>query len=115
LDEEEIIQMLDKILEEEEDWFTNSLYMRRLHERWRQEGREEGREEGRIEGLRDAILESIKIRFDPPISVYESIQYALRTCQDARTLQQLLVQVIKVQQLDEFIKVLSQEGQLQGA
>jgi flagellar biosynthesis/type III secretory pathway protein FliH len=118
LDDEEVIQRVEKILDEEQEWVQNAPYLRRLYQRGLQEGRQEGlqeglqegREEGRLDGLRTAILSVVKVRFDPPISLYETIERGLLGIVDRSTLQQLLMKIVQVEQLAEFVSLLPKQN-----
>lgn len=104
---EEVITMVERLLEESETLLLDTPYLRRMRRIGRDEGvqigreegvqigREEGvqigREEGREEGLREAILEAVVRRFNPPATDYRELARHLESIKRPDQLQQILM------------------------
>ncbi len=75
---------LEQLLEQSDE-LLDTPYLRKMRRiGWeqgqkvgREEGLEEGREEGREEGLRQAVLDGLIRRFNPPASEYRDIALML--------------------------------------
>ena len=100
---EEVTQMVEKLLEESETLLLDTPYLRRMRAKGWEEGVQIGREEGvqiglekgqqigREEGIREAILEAVARRFNPPVTDYRELQRCLETIHQPDQLQQVLL------------------------
>ena len=71
-------------------------------------GREEGIEQGHMIALRENILDALMIRFDPPVSIYRTIEGVLETITDEQTLRSLFKQVMQAENPAEFQQAVEQ-------
>ncbi|MEM7130652.1 MAG: hypothetical protein AAF702_30285 [Chloroflexota bacterium] len=125
LDDEGVIEMIEKIVESDE-LVIDSPYIRRIkdesrkegHDEGHKEGIEEGRKEGRKEGhdegheegreegelsmLRRNILNGIVLRFDPTVSLYQQIENDLATLNSLTRLDELFEKIFQVNEVQEF-------------
>jgi len=117
VEDEEIIQMLEKMIEEDE-LLTNTPYLQRIREKTREEalaeglteglaqGRAEGLTKGRAEGKRLAdyrtILDILVWRFDPPASTYQEIEDMLTLVADEQELRGLRKTATQAQKFTDF-------------
>ena len=110
LQTEEVIQMVEKMLEESETLLLDTPYLRRMRELGRQQGREEGREEGRKEGLREAILEAVVRKFDPPASDYRQLEQSMAHIHQADMLQTILLALFDTPDMKAILELVKQSG-----
>lgn len=87
--------MVERLLEESETLLLDTPYLRRMRRIGRDEGVQIGREEGvqigREEGLREAILEAVVRRFNPPATDYRELARHLESIKRPDQLQQILM------------------------
>ena len=130
---EEVTQMIEKLLEESETLLLDTPYLRRIRELGREEGlqtgvqigreegvqigREEGvqigREEGvqtgvqigREEGLRQAILEGVVRKFDPPTTDYRQLMQHLEQIHQPDVLQQILLALLDAPEMATMLRL----------
>lgn len=104
INSEETIIMVERMLEESEE-LLDTPYLRRI----RQQGVEEGIAKGVLVGLRDAILEAIIHRFNPPARHYLEVSKQLGKIEEREILQRLLAVAIEVEDMAAFDSRLTQE------
>lgn len=92
MDDKELIAMIEKLIEED-DMFANSPYNQRLREE---------REQGMLIVRRHDILEVVQIRFDPRVSVYQSIESPLATLTNESHLHTLFLAALQAPDLAAF-------------
>lgn len=85
LPNEEVTKMVEQLLEQSDE-LLDTPYLRKMRRIGWEQGRKDGREEGREEGLRQAILDGLIRRFDPPVSEYRAIEAALEVAVPYATL-----------------------------
>ena len=88
-------QMIETI---ERDPLLNTPFLRRI--------REEGRDEGRV-ALRQSILDTLMLRFDPPVTHYRRIEYQLAETTDLGRLQKFLLAALRAPDVAEFEQALA--------
>lgn len=129
--------MIEKMIDDVEDPLLDTPYLRRIRQQGREEGWQEGitkgkeeglveglakgkeeglveglargKEAGVIEGLREAILEAITFRFDPPASEYRQVSQQLANLIQREQLQRLHVAAIQAENMPDFIARLAEE------
>lgn len=76
-------------------------------------GREEGHEQGLLEARtlhgREYILDTLIERFDPPATVYRTIERALTKINDYATLRSLFTLALRAATIDEFSEAVAQQ------
>lgn len=116
--------MVEKLLEESETLLLDTPYLRRMRETARQEGvqigrqegvqigRQEGvqlgREKGREQGLREAILEVVIRKFNPPAADYRQLQQDLEQIHLSDTLQEILLTLFDAPDVDIVLNLARQ-------
>jgi flagellar biosynthesis/type III secretory pathway protein FliH len=110
---QEDLEMVEKLIEVEDE-LLDTPYLRRIREQAREEGLVEGKEEGLTEGLlkgkeeglvtglRQAILETITLRFDPVASIYRQASHRLDQLMDREQLQQALAAAVQAEDMAAF-------------
>jgi hypothetical protein len=66
------------------------------------QGKEEGLELGRLEGLREAIRDTVTIRFNPPAAEYRQVERQLGGMAQQEQLQQALAAAIQAETMAAF-------------
>ncbi len=75
-----------------------------------EEGLQQGLQQGVLEGRREDILHLLRVRFDPTGPALESIAEGLAAIEDAKLLQDLLVEAMQAESLDAFRERLPKIG-----
>jgi hypothetical protein len=88
--------MVERRLEEDE-LLLDTPFLRRL------------REEGALMGRRQSILDVLRLRFDPPISVYQQCERYLETITDEAQLEKLFAVAVRGENLADFQTVMGEE------
>jgi predicted transposase YdaD len=91
---EEVIQMVERLLEESENLLLDTPYLRRMREKGREEGLQEGVQIGLEKGLqavREAILEAVVRKFDPSVAEYRELEKGLARLHQPDRLQEILL------------------------
>lgn len=97
--DEEILTMTEQMIETlERDPLLNTPFLRRI--------RDEGRDEGRV-ALRQSILDTLMVRFDPPITRYRRIETQLAETADLGQLQKFLLAVLRASDVADFEQALA--------
>jgi hypothetical protein len=96
----EMLEMVERLVEREE-LLLDTPFMRRL--------REEATREGVLTSRRQSILDVLRLRFDPPVSVYQQIERYLETVVDDAQLQQLFAAAVRGENLTDFQDVMREE------
>ncbi|MBE2199467.1 MAG: hypothetical protein IAE79_12710 [Anaerolinea sp.] len=113
LRDEEVTMMVEKLLDQSEDFLLDTPYLRKMRriglEQGLQQGREEGREKGREEGLRAAILDGIALRFNPLATDYRAVEDLLKNIPAYDTLRQLHKALFEVTDFAAFRGRLEQQ------
>jgi predicted transposase YdaD len=108
-------------------WFIKEAKMIRTNtfiDDWLEEAEEKGREEGITEGIelghqegltegklttrREAILDLLGLRFDPPFSLYQQVEERLSEIDDLATLETIFVVAVRGETLSELQTALSE-------
>jgi len=109
---EELMNMARQIIEKDGDILIESPYLKYISEQSHQEGivkgREEGIEQGHMIALRENTLDALMIRFDPPVSIYRTIEDVLETITDEQTLRSLFKQVMQAENPADFQQAVEQ-------
>ncbi len=105
LSDEEMVQMVEKLIENEE-LLLDTPYLRRVRHQEREEGREEGREEER----RRSILEVIRLRFAPASARYERLEQQVARIESLPRLEALFAATIQSARLEEVEEALREPG-----
>ena len=92
----ERIAMVERRLEED-GLLLDMPFLRRL------------RAEGAIMGRRQSILDVLRLRFDPPISVYQQLERYLETITDEAQLEKLLAVAVRGANLADFQAAMREE------
>jgi hypothetical protein len=105
LNDKEMAQMVEQLLEED-GLLMDTPWLRKIRIQAREEAIVEGRAEGRAEGVRQSrqqdILNILKWRFDPTISMYEEVMHTLTVSTDVGQLETFLKLAIEVKKIEEF-------------
>ena len=88
--------MVERRLEEDE-LLLDTPFLRRL------------RAEGALMGRRQSILDVLRLRFDPPISVYQQCERYLETITDEAQLEKLFAVAVRGENLADFQTVMGEE------
>ena len=89
--------MVEKLIEDEE-LLLDTPYLRRLREK----ALLEGREEGALLARREAILDALVWRFDPPVATYRGIEKVLDQIMESAEIERLFAAVIQAASLADF-------------
>ena len=81
--------MVEQLLEASETLLLDTPYLRRM--------REKGVQIGREQGIREAILEAVARRFNPPATDYRELQRRLESIHQPDQLQQVLLALFDAQ------------------
>ncbi len=84
------------------DELLNTPYLRRIRHEGHEEGLAVGKELGLLEGLREAVLEAITVRFNPPIVEYRQVSRQLTQLTRREQLQNLLTTALQAGTMAEF-------------
>lgn len=88
--------MVERLLEED-GLLLDTPFLRRL------------RAEGALMARRQSILDVLRLRFDPPISVYQQLERYLETITDAAQLEKLFAVAVRGENLADFQTVTREE------
>jgi predicted transposase YdaD len=94
--QEEIIAMVERLLEEDR-LLLDTPYLRRM------------RAEGALMARRQSILDALRLRFDPPISVYQQLERYLETITDEAQLEKLFAAAVRGENLADFQATMREE------
>jgi len=67
------------------------------------------RAEGALMGRRQSILDALRLRFDPPISVYQQLERYLETITDEAQLEKLLAVAARGESVADFQAAMREE------
>jgi hypothetical protein len=93
ISQEEMIAMVERLLEED-GLLLDTPYLRRM------------RAEGALMARRQSILDVLRLRFDPPVSVYQQFERYLDTITDEAQLEKLLAVAVRGENLVDFQTVM---------
>jgi len=88
--------MVERLLEED-GLLLDTPYLRRM------------RAEGALMARRQSILDVLRLRFDPPVSVYQQFERYLETITDEAQLEKLLAVAVRGENLADFQAVMREE------
>jgi hypothetical protein len=89
ISQEEMIAMVERLLEEDR-LLLDTPFLRRM------------RAEGALMARRQSILDALRLRFDPPISVYQQLERYLETITDEAQLEKLFAVAVRGENLADF-------------
>jgi hypothetical protein len=89
ISQEEMIAMVERLLEED-GLLLDTPYLRRM------------RAEGALMARRQSILDVLRFRFDPPVSVYQQLERYLETITDEAQLEKLLAVAARGESVADF-------------
>jgi len=92
----ERVAMIERRLEED-GLLLDTPFLRRL------------RAEGALMGRRQSILDVLRLRFDPPVSVYRQCERYLETVTDKAQLEKLLAVAAREESVADFQTVMREE------
>lgn len=98
--EGEMLAMVERLVEREE-LLLDTPFLRRM--------REEAAREGMLMGQRKNILDVLRLRFDPPISVYQQIERYLETITDDAQLEKLFAMAVRGESVADFQATMREE------
>jgi hypothetical protein len=93
----EMLEMVERLVEREE-LLLDTPFMRRM--------REEATREGVLTSRRQSILDVLRFRFDPPVSVYQQLEQYLETITDEAQLEKLLAVAARGESVADFQAVM---------
>jgi len=96
ISQEEMIAMVERLLEDD-GLLLDTPFLRRL------------RAEGALTARRQSILDALRLRFDPPVSVYQQLERYLETVTDEAQLDKLFAVAVRGENLVDFQAVMSEE------
>ena len=96
ISQEEIIAMVERLLEED-GLLLDTPYLRRM------------RAEGALMARRQSVLDALRLRFDPPISVYQQLERYLETVTDEAQLEKLLAVAVRGENVADFQAAMTEE------
>jgi hypothetical protein len=96
----EMLEMVERLVEREE-LLLDTPFLRRM--------REEAAREAFLTVRRQSILDVLRLRFDPPISVYQQIEHYLETVTDEAQLEELFVMAVREEGVADFQAVMRGE------
>ena len=96
ISQEEIIAMVERLLEEDR-LLLDTPYLRRM------------RAEGALMARRQSILDALRLRFDPPISVYQQLERYLETIADGAQLEKLFAVAVRGESVADFQAAMREE------
>ena len=88
--------MVERLLEED-GLLLDTPYLRRM------------RAEGALMARRQSILDVLRLRFDPPVSVYQQLERYLGTITDEAQLEKLLAVAVRGESVADFQTVMREE------
>ena len=94
--QEEIIAMVERLLEEDR-LLLDTPFLRRM------------RAEGALMARRQSILDALRLRFDPPISVYQQFERYLEAITDEAQLEKLFAVAVRGENLADFQAAMREE------
>ena len=92
----ERVAMIERRLEED-GLLLDTPYLRRM------------RAEGALMARRQSILDVLRLRFDPPVSVYQQLERYLETITDEAQLEKLLAVAVRGESVADFQTVMREE------
>jgi predicted transposase YdaD len=101
LDNEELLNMLEKLIDTE-GLLMDTPFLRRIRTRSREEGREEGR--------RESILDLLVLRFDPSASLFRTIEKLLAPIDNEAELERLFAAAVRSPSVTDFHKTLQDKA-----
>jgi hypothetical protein len=101
MNDEEVLEMVEGMIDTTDE-LLNTPYLRRIRHQGHEEGLAEGKELGLLEGLREAILEAVTIRFNPPAVEYRQVIRSLAQLTRREQLQHLLTAALQAEDMAEF-------------
>jgi hypothetical protein len=93
---EEMIAMVERLLEEG-GLLLDTPFLRRM------------RAEGALMARRQSILDALRLRFDPPISVYKQLERYLETITDEVRLEKLFAVAVRGESVADFQAAMREE------
>ena len=96
ISQEEIITMVERLLEED-GLLLDTPYLRRM------------RAEGALMARRQSVLDVLRLRFDPPVSVYKQLERYLETITDEAQLEKLLAVAVRGESVADFQAAMREE------
>jgi hypothetical protein len=96
ISQEEIIAMVERLLEED-GLLLDTPYLRRM------------RAEGALMARRQSVLDVLRLRFDPPVSVYQQLERYLNTITDEAQLEKLLAVAVRGESVADFQATMREE------
>jgi hypothetical protein len=91
-----MIAMVERLLEED-GLLLDTPFLRRM------------RAEGALMARRQSILDALRLRFDPPISVYQQLERYLETVTDEAQLEKLFAVAVRGENLADFQAAMREE------
>ena len=85
----QMIAMVERLLEED-GLLLDTPFLRRM------------RAEGALIARRQSILDVLRLRFDPPVSVYQQLERYLETITDEAQLEKLLAAAVRGESVADF-------------
>lgn len=96
MSEEKMIAMVERLLEDD-GLLLDTPFLRRL------------RAEGALMARRQSILDALRLRFDPPVSVYQQLERYLETITDEAQLEKLFAVAVRGENVADFQAVMRGE------
>jgi len=90
----EMLEMVERLIERDE-LLLDTPFLRRM--------REEATREGVLTSRRQSILDVVRLRFDPPVSVYQQCERYLETVTDEAQLDKLLAVAARGESVADFL------------
>jgi hypothetical protein len=88
-------------LVEREELLLDTPFLRRM--------RAEAAREGVLTARRQSILDVLRLRFDPPVSVYQQLERYLETITDEAQLEKLLAVAVRGESVADFQAAMKEE------
>ena len=88
--------MVERLLEED-GLLLDTPYLRRM------------RAEGALMARRQSVLDVLRLRFDPPVSVYQQLERYLNTITDEAQLEKLLAVAVRGESVADFQATMREE------
>ena len=88
--------MVERLLEED-GLLLDTPYLRRM------------RAEGALMARRQSVLDVLRLRFDPPVSVYQQLERYLNTITDEAQLEKLLAVAVRGENVADFQATMREE------
>jgi hypothetical protein len=96
ISQEEIMAMVERLLEDD-GLRLDTPYLRRM------------RAEGALMARRQSVLDVLRLRFDPPVSVYQQLERYLDTITDEAQLEKLLAVAVRGESVADFQAAMTEE------